>query len=255
MCSTPVRMITSMTTSLHLSRRHLLAAATATIATAATSRLAPAATNKPSVLVELFTSQGCSSCPAADKLAAKLAKRPDVMVLSFNVDYWDYLGWKDTLAKPEYSQRQYDYARARGDGNVYTPQMIFNGSAHTVGSQSGAVEKAIEAAASNPVAMSLQMTGKEVSVAIPAQASTSESTLWIMAVSSEKSQVIERGENAGETVVYHNVVRNLVPAAMWKGEAYKGSWMHDAVMTKDSDFCVAVLQEGKTGRVLALARS
>jgi hypothetical protein len=255
MCLHPVRMISPMTTSLHLSRRQIIAAASSTIAGVSIVRPVVAATEKPNVLVELFTSQGCSSCPAADRLAAKLAKRKDVLVLSFNVDYWDYLGWRDTLAKPEYSQRQYDYARTRGDSNVYTPQMIFNGAAHVVGSQSRAVEQAIETAAANPVSVRLQVTDKEVSVAIPAQASTTESTLWLMAVASEKPQEIERGENAGETVVYHNVVRNLVPAAMWKGEVYSGSWMHDAVMTKDSDFCVAVLQEGKTGRVLAIARS
>jgi hypothetical protein len=255
MCTAHVRMIASMTTQFQFSRRRVLTAATAALASAATTRLTAAATSAPKVLVELFTSQGCSSCPPADKLAAKLAKRQDVLVLSFNVDYWDYLGWRDTLAKPEHSQRQYDYARTRGDGNVYTPQMIFNGTAHAVGSQSSTVERAIETAAASPVAIALQVSGKEVSVSIPAQPSTPESTLWLMAVASEKSQVIERGENAGETVVYHNVVRNLVPATMFKGEAYTGSWMHDAVMTKDSDFCVAVLQEGKTGKVLAIARN
>jgi hypothetical protein len=106
-----------------------------------------AAASKPKVLVELFTSQGCSSCPPADKVAADLAQRPDVMVLSFNVDYWDYLGWRDTLAKPEFSQRQYDYARTRGDGNVYTPQMVFNGAEHAVGSQKSTVKNAISASA------------------------------------------------------------------------------------------------------------
>ena len=88
----------------------------------------------PRPVVELFTSQGCSSCPAADALLGQLAKRDDVIALSFSVDYWDYLGWKDTLANPKFTERQRAYAKARGDGAIYTPQVIVNGVAHVNGS-------------------------------------------------------------------------------------------------------------------------
>jgi hypothetical protein len=206
-------------------------------------------------LVELFTSQGCSSCPPADRLAGELAKRDDVIVLSYNVDYWDYLGWRDTLAKPEYSQRQYDYAHARGDGNVYTPQMIFNGSDHTVGSNAQKVEKAL--ATANPLSniMQIKRNAEEISVSIEADAAVGDATLWLFAVAPKLQQAIARGENAGESIAYYNVVRNMVPAAMIAGGTYEGSWRPDTIITKDAKFCVAVLQQGKTGRVLAVARA
>jgi hypothetical protein len=211
---------------------------------------------KPPVLVELFTSQGCSSCPPADKFAGELTKDPDVLVLSFNVDYWDYLGWRDTLAKPEYSQRQYDYARARGDGSVYTPQMVVNGADHAVGSQSSSVRELIQSAQAKPLAvdMKMSMTDKDISVTIGKSDYAGDATLWLMSVAPQVAQKIERGENTGKDIVYHNVVRNLVPAAMWKGEAYQGSWMKDTVMTPDCKHCVAVLQSNKVGPILGIAQ-
>jgi hypothetical protein len=217
-------------------------------------KLAFAAPKAP-VLVELFTSQGCSSCPPADKFAGELLSDPDVMVLSFNVDYWDYLGWRDTLAKPEYSQRQYDYARARGDGSVYTPQMIVNGADHAVGSQTSSVRNLIAEAKPLAVNMKLSMTDKDISVSIDKADYAGDATLWLMSVTPKVAQKIERGENTGKDIVYYNVVRKLVPAAMWKGEAYQGSWMKDTVMTADCKHCIAVLQTNKVGPLLGMARA
>ncbi|MHA1189152.1 MAG: DUF1223 domain-containing protein, partial [Alphaproteobacteria bacterium] len=97
----------------------------------------------PKAVVELFTSQGCSSCPPADKYVGDLVDREDVIALSLPVDYWDYLGWKDTLARPENTRRQYEYANARGDNRVYTPQIIVNGGEHFVGSSRKSVERSI----------------------------------------------------------------------------------------------------------------
>src|ERR1700737_2271976 len=94
-------------------------------------------------VVELFTSQGCSSCPPADKLIGELASDPSLVVMSIPIDYWDYLGWKDTLASPRNTARQKAYARARGDGQVYTPQAVVNGSVHALGSDKAAIEQAI----------------------------------------------------------------------------------------------------------------
>lgn len=214
---------------------------------------AMAETSSP-VLVELFTSQGCSSCPAADKLAGELGRDPNNIVVSFSVDYWDYLGWRDTLAKPEYSQRQYDYAKSRGDGQVYTPQMIVNGGEHASG---GSITKLIDEARKNAPAVKIEMkvTDKEIKVDIPDQKFDGEATLWLMAIAPEIIQKIERGENAGSSITYHNSVRNLVPAAMWKGGAYQGAWMRDAVIPADCKFCIAVLQRERTGTVLGLARA
>ncbi len=216
-------------------------------------RLASAAPAHP-VLIELFTSQGCSSCPPADKIAAELAGNPDNLVVSFNVDYWDYLGWRDTLAKPEYSQRQYDYAKSRGDGSVYTPQMVINGTTHAVGSNLRDVKSRMTESTAPAVKLTLDITAKDISLEIPKQTYEGEATLWLMAIEHHVTQKIERGENAGKDVVYINVVRNLVPAAMWKGDSYKGSWMRSAVMPHNCKSCIAVLQQNNVGPVLGLAR-
>lgn len=209
------------------------------------------------VLIELFTSQGCSSCPAADALAGELAEDPLNYVVSLNVDYWDYLGWNDTLAKPEYSKRQFDYGKSRGDMEVYTPQMVMNGHYHAVGSKAAEVRKFISECREEGLSAALQLaiTEKEVKVTIPAQSVSGEATLWLMAIAPQVKAVIERGENAGKTVTYHNVVRNMVPAALWKGENYSGAWMRDAVIPADCTSCIAVLQKDKTGQVIGLARA
>ena len=112
---------------------------------------------EPRAVIELFTSQGCSSCPAADRLLGELAGDPSLVSVSVPVDYWDYLGWKDTLAGPRNTARQKAYAHARGDGQVYTPQVVVNGSLHALGSDKAAIELAI-AASRKSGAMSLVPT-------------------------------------------------------------------------------------------------
>ena len=241
-----------------ITRRQALALGTAGLMVPAFTKASTTsawAANAP-VLVELFTSQGCSSCPPADELAGELMKDANTYVVSLNVDYWDYLGWRDTLAKPEYTQRQYAYAAARGDGRVYTPQMIVNGFDHAVGSSRNAVADKIAEARQTPlqVPLKLSMTPKEIKVEIPATTLDEDATLWLMAIEPRVEQKIIRGENTGKAITYHNVVRKLVPATMWKGEAYHGSWMRDSVMTKTSKSCIAVLQRGQAGKVLGLAR-
>ena len=121
--------------------RHI-AFAVAFVCTSAAA-LSPACAGEPRAVIELFTSQGCSSCPAADKLMGKLASDPSLVTLSLPVDYWDYLGWKDTLALHGHSERQHAYAETRGDREVYTPQIVVNGVVHVLGSDKAAIEKAI----------------------------------------------------------------------------------------------------------------
>ena len=216
-----------------------------------------AATAEAPVLVELFTSQGCASCPPADAFAGELARNPLNFVVSLNVDYWDYLGWHDTLARPEFSKRQFDYGKSRGDMQVYTPQMVMNGHYHAVGSDPTEVRKFISECREEGLKAEIDLTvsSKEVKVSIAAQPFQGEATLWLMAFAPEVQAAIERGENAGKTVTYHNVVRSMVPAALWKGEAYSGSWMRDAVIPPDCTSCIAVLQKDKTGQVIGLARA
>ena len=207
------------------------------------------------VLVELFTSQGCNSCPPADKLAAELKSMPGVQVVSLNVDYWDYLGWRDTLARPEYTQRQMDYAHDRGDNAVYTPQMVVNGSHHAVGSDRAAVQDLIAKARGKvpPVAVELNVDDTEVIVKLGDGQPVGEATLWLMSLAPQIDVKIERGENTGSTISYTNVVRKLVPAGMWDGKANIIKLPRKAIFTADCKGSVAILQRGKVGGVLGLA--
>lgn len=220
------------------------------------ARPAFAAVQRP-VIVELFTSQGCSSCPPADAFLEELKARPGVVALSYHVDYWDYLGWRDTLGSAEYSQRQYDYAASRGDRNVYTPQTIINGTSHFVGSQRSKVSAGIAAARSSvaaqwvDIAMSDNKT--DVMINIAAGQATKEATLWLMAFAPSISTEIRKGENAGSTIAYHNVVRKMVPAGMWHGEVAKIVLPKSSVIPEDCKGWVALLQEGKVGPVIGAA--
>src|ERR1700755_3405439 len=170
----------------------------------------------PRAVVELFTSQGCSSCPPADKLMGELSKDPSVIGLSMPIDYWDYLGWKDTLADSRVSARQKAYSHMRGDRDVYTPQMVVNGAAHVIGSDRARIDGAISDTGKRDRVMSVPVTltlfGKQlnVTVAESKNASPVRGEIWICAITKSVPIAIGKGENRGREVTYHNVVRNLV---------------------------------------------
>ena len=232
-----------------LTRRNALALGAASLL----ARPAHAAVTRP-VIVELFTSQGCSSCPPADAYLKTLKDQPGVVALSYHVDYWDYLGWRDTLGNAEFSQRQYDYAKSRGDKNVYTPQTIIKGGKHFVGSQRAQVSSGIDAARGETetdwVDMEMTHTKTEVSIIIPEGNPKLEATLWLMAFTPHVSTEIKKGENAGSTVDYFNVVRKMVPAGMWHGETTKILLPKGSVVPESCKGWVALLQEGTVGRVI-----
>ena len=235
----------------NVSRRHCLAlGAGAGLSLMAGSAMAAEPID---VVVELFSSQGCNSCPPGDRLLTELRDKPGVLALTFHVDYWDYLGWKDTLAGPDFSQRQYDYAKARGDMDVFTPQMIVNGEKQMVGSQRSEVYAVLEQSRVRawPVGLTIVDRGKELAVA--AGSGTGEATLWVMPIRDHVTVKIEKGEMAGREVSYTNVVRKLVPAAMWTGAATRVSLPKDGLMTPDATGCVALLQQGKVGPILGAA--
>jgi hypothetical protein len=239
-----------MKTAINMTRRSLLTSG-------AVAALLPAvafAASRPPVVLELFTSQGCSSCPPADALLEELSSKDGVMALTYHVDYWDYLGWKDTFGSPDNSQRQYDYAKARGDMDVYTPQMIVHGGSHMVGSNRSGVATAIASAGHvNSVGMTVAVAEKEVLIDIAAGNSGGETTLWVLPVTSRAKVKILRGEIAGQELTYRNIVRKIVPAGMWHGEAKRFALPTDAIMPADVDSCVALLQRGKVGPVLGCA--
>lgn len=207
-------------------------------------------------VVELFTSQGCSSCPPADAFMEDLQKRRNVIALTFNVDYWDYLGWRDTLGSAEYSRRQRAYAKARGDGQVYTPQMVINGRVHAVGSRRRAVDKALEASAPVKVPMTMMESGGDVIVEIaerPASVPAGEATIWIAMVVPKVSVEISRGENTGREISYFNVARKLMPAGSWNGKATRLTLPKNELFVDGATACAAILQSGGVGPILGAA--
>jgi len=211
------------------------------------------------VVVELFTSQGCSSCPPADKLLGELAGRSDVIALSMPVDYWDYLDWQDTLGRAEHTQRQRQYVERLGLATVYTPQMIVSGLVDVIGSRTEAVEEAITEVrrklADSQVAVTAQQRGKtiRVNVAAAGQGNPATATIYAVPILSARTVKIERGENRGKTITYHNVSREIMPVGTWTGEAQTLDLAHDEVMIGDTDHCVVLLQDDRTGAILGAA--
>jgi hypothetical protein len=176
----------------------------------------------PRAVVELFTSQGCSSCPPADALLVELAKRPDLVALTFPVDYWDYLGWKDTLAHPAFTARQRAYAHGRSDRQIYTPQAIVNGTKPCVGSDRAQIEALIGETPGRrtlPVEVSAAENGSTVTVEISAASGQPAADVWVLPVARSRTVRIGRGENDGRTVTYANVVRGVTRVGEWRGEA------------------------------------
>ncbi len=213
------------------------------------------------VMIELFTSQGCSSCPKADKVFEKLAKRKDVIALGFHVDYWDYLGWKDKMASPVNSKRQRDYARMRGDNSVFTPQVIVAGQTSLIGQYEAEIIKAIENHAKNQdKAIEVNLTENEKSLFIeiggikPGQPKE-EGTVWLALIKKHQKVKIKRGENRGKTITYHNIVHELSPVGRWMGKKMKIRLPRQHWMQRGSDGCVIFLQkDGDKGQIRGAAQ-
>jgi len=185
---------------------------------------ANAADDRPTV-VELYTSQGCGSCVSADAYIQQLSKRDDIIALTFPVTYWDYLGWKDTLARPEFDERQRAYAVAAGSADVYTPQIIIDGVHREVGSQSDVIDELIAFQTGDrktSVAINLRLGNKTVAVNFAAGAlptGAQSATIWLIQYDARKLVTITKGENAGKQLSYGNVVRAMTPVGVWQGEA------------------------------------
>jgi hypothetical protein len=173
------------------------------------------------VVIELFQSQGCSSCPPANANLIDFAAREDVLALTFAVDYWDRLGWKDTFARPEFTQRQWDYARALNHSNVYTPQVVVNGRADGVGAEPGEMQdlaKRYDRGASGPD-VALEGDAVRIGAAAPPPRGAD---VWLAFYDPRTIEVaIKRGENAGRTLPHKNVVREMVLVGHWSGAAQR----------------------------------
>ena len=216
---------------------------------------------EPRGVIELFTSQGCSSCPAADRLLGELSHDPSLIPLTLAVDYWDYLGWKDTLARPKHFARQRAYAHARGDRAVYTPQAVINGLAHVRGSDRHAIEREIGSTRNKPGALmlpvKLAIDRDSVTVDVPAAAGLPASgEVWLCPVTKTVTVAIGRGENNGRTVVYHNVVRRWVKLGDWTGVARSYTVPTSEISAVGGDAAAVLVQAGTAsapGAVLGAA--
>ena len=188
------------------------------------------------------------------------AERSDVVALSLPVDYWDYLGWRDTLASPKFTGRQRAYAKARGDGEVYTPQVVVNGVAPVVGSHPREIDRAIEFTTKKLAAMRVPLRAwtDNLTVTIEAGASTApgrspRGTVWLAVVQPRADVEVRLGENHGRKLTYYNVVRELAAVGMWSGEATRIQLQHGAVVRSNSDRCAVLLQQGTAGPILGAA--
>ncbi len=229
--------------------RRVGAALFASALTAATAGSALAADPSHPAVVELFQSQGCSSCPPANANVMALADRPDVLALSFQVTYWDQLGWKDTFDSPQYTARQWEYARAFRHTQVYTPQVVVNGRIDVVGVRKGEIEQTLAKADRGQGGPRVSVAGGQVAVG----AATGRGQVWLVRYDPRIVQVpVRRGENAGKTLPHRNVVRQLVKLGDWSGRAQAYRLPADA----GAGLKTAILvQAGEGGAIVAAARA
>lgn len=240
-------------------RRNLLAACMALCASLAVAMVGTAKA-EPRAVLELFTSQGCSSCPPADKLIGALARDPSIVAISLPVDYWDYIGWKDTLADPRNTSRQRAYSRMHGERQIYTPQVVVNGVAHAVGSDKHAIEQAVARTLNTGVAMSVPVTltaaNGILTVNVGEGAAQKSGEVWLYALTSEIPVKISRGENNGRTVTYHNVCRNWIKLGEWNGKSASWDVPINRIKIDDVDAVAVFVQDGqseKPGTMLGAA--
>ncbi len=203
--------------------------------------------SNPKAVLELFTSQGCSSCPPADAALEQLSKRNDIIALGYHVDYWDYIGWRDNFGDPAFSEYQRAYAKAQGKSGVYTPQLIVNGEKDVVGSHPAEVKNALSSAGLGvPVTLSAHDGMLDISIAQKPGGGTA--AVWLVAYKKDANVTIERGENKGRTIDYSHIVTKRQILGMWSGK--KGAQitlpLPDA-LGSDSDGAAIIVQRDNKG--------
>ncbi len=230
-----------------------LAMAFATVVARADQPVPPTVDDMP-VVVELFTSQGCSSCPPADAFLGKLSARHDILPLAFHVNYWDYIGWKDPFASTAATERQDSYGHALGLNMVYTPQMVIGGTHDAVGSDEGSVTQAIETDASRPkLKLSvLRDAGGAYRVQIPAGTASGTATVWLALFDHAHKTPVARGENSGSTLTEYNIVREWRKIGEWNGQATEIA-LKLTPESDEYDACAVLVQEGGFGPIRGAA--
>ena len=215
----------------------------------------------PRAVIEMYTSQGCSDCPAADALLKQYIDRKNIVGLTMPVDYWDYLGWKDTLAGARNAERQRQYAERFGIGTVYTPQAVVNGALEVIGSSESEIDRAINATetalASSRVPVHFWHYGNSIIIEAGAaahDAEPKEATIWLAVIQKSAQVEVKAGENAGKTLTYYNVVRELTPVGVWNGRPATIRLARAAVMRPETEELVVLIQEADAGPIIGAAR-
>lgn len=213
------------------------------------------AQNQP-VVVELYTSQGCSSCPPADALLAEIASRNDVIALALHVDYWDYIGWKDEFADPAFTKRQRTYSRVAGKRSIYTPQMIIGGVDHVIGNRPMKLADAMNAHRSKPSNVDLKLSRDGgallISMAsIDGKRIPGKMVLQLVHIDPKQNVRITRGENAGKTITYANIVTNWQQIGVWDGR--RGKQISVDLGSNNQQVAVILQAEGQ-GPIVAAAQ-
>lgn len=242
---------------------HLLKLAAAGAVLACAAALANAEErSRPLGVVELFTSQGCNSCPRADAYFGELAQSGDVVALAYHVDYWDYLGWRDTMGSPENTTRQYEYARSLGERAVYTPQAIVNGRVHMNGASRAKVGSALETMAKEGKGLIVDIKLEEGIDSVIIEAGKApdgygKANLVLVYFDPVTPVEIERGENAGKTITYWNAVSGVQSVGMWHGKPMRVEIPAMELKKRGAAGCAVLLQgigkNGNPGPILGAA--
>ena len=206
------------------------------------------------VVVELYTSQGCSSCPPAEAFLGELAKRPNVIALEFHIDYWDYIGWKDPFASPDYTARQRAYSARMGERYVYTPQMVIQGQTHEVGSKRYLVEKKIalirDNASPGPEVV-LKKVDNSVQVTVNGKPGDDAYDVFFVTFDAKHETKILRGENRGKVLANTNVVRAFEHSGRWTGDSFQE--LMSLAGKKGDGGCAVIVQKANQGPITAAA--
>ncbi len=202
-------------------------------------------------VVELFTSQGCSSCPPADAVLGELARQGDVVALAYHVDYWNYLGWKDTFSSEQSTKRQYDYARTLGRKSVYTPQAVINGRDHLNGADRRGINAKMDsfdrAGRGLVVPVNAVQDGDKIKIDIGS--GEGKANILLVYFDRENTVDVKRGENRGRKLTYWHSVKDMQTVAMWDGEAMELVLPKSLMDADGHDGCAILLQTMKSDGV------